>query len=135
MAMTDTSPVRLNYLPQDDPALCTYSSMCNLPAGSTAGCYANQDTMYPNNDQFCGYVKNGTLFSAPGCCRVACPSASCPSVKASVPQPLPPRAKIDKSVPYTGETQSVPIPMSSPFVMPKLALLMILIFLILLVAG
>jgi hypothetical protein len=58
---------------------------CVLPPGAKALCYANAGTKNPNSDQFCGYVQNGFLYAAKGCCTPACPTSECPSVPPKPP--------------------------------------------------
>lgn len=53
---------------------------CVLPPGTKPLCFATSGTKKPDSDQFCGYIQNGFLYAAKGCCTPACPTTDCPGV-------------------------------------------------------
>ena len=131
---TDTSPVTFRYAARDDPALCTKKT-CKLPPGVTAACYANEDTLFPNQDQFCGYVQDGVMYGAPGCCDPPCPSDDCPSIQPRLPAPFPPRTSVDKSAKKSPETAKRTSNVPTLFALTTFATLILIAFLVLLVSA
>ena len=131
---TDTSPVTFRYAARDDPDACT-TKKCDLPSGVTAACYANQDTLFPNQDQFCGYVQDGVMYGAKGCCDPPCPSDDCPSIKPRIPAPFPPRTSVDKSAKKSPETVKTTGDEPTLFYMSRFVTLILIAFLVLLVSA
>lgn len=111
--------------------ICDTSSTCKLPAGATPACYATPDTKYPNYDQFCGYVKDGVVYGAPGCCTKSCPGPCNPDVSPSDPMPLPFDTTVDESVKRASPTPKSP----GTFSIPTFMMLILLTFLILIAAA
>jgi hypothetical protein len=112
--------------------ICGTPSTCKLPAGATSACYATPDTKYPTRDQFCGYVKDGVVYGAPGCCAKVCPGPCHPDVSPRDPTPLPFDTKIDETVKSTSPTAATKDP--GLFSIPTFTMLILLAFLIL-IAG
>ena len=72
-------------LGQEESYCKSPSKPCILPPGAKPLCFANKGTKNPNGDQFCGYIQNGYLYGAKGCCTPACPTANCPSISPKPP--------------------------------------------------
>jgi hypothetical protein len=110
---------------------------CVLPPGAKPLCFANAGTTNPNGDQFCGYIQNGFLYSAKGCCTPACPNADCPSVA-----PRPPTGTVPIDIELSPELvkeqsskQTIVQQESGMLPLPKLVKLMLLILAILVVSA
>ena len=89
MGQTDTSPSQFIYSKSDDPILCATTGCTGVPKGVKPACYATQDSDYPKQEQFCGFVQDNVLYGAQGCCDPPCPSNLCPSIQPRTPSPLP----------------------------------------------
>jgi hypothetical protein len=104
---------------------------CTLPPGAKPLCYANSGTTNPKADQFCGFVQNGTLFAAQGCCTPACPNPRCPDVPPADPTGVIPD-DVDLSDEIKAQSSGEP---SSGAKLPKLALLLLITLSFLLVCA
>ena len=106
---------------------------CVLPPGAKALCYANAGTKDPNGDQFCGYIQNGFLYAAKGCCTPACPTTDCPSVP-----PKPPTGVLPFDVELSPELvkeQATVIKDTGMLPVPKLVKLILVILAMLVVSA
>jgi len=99
---------------------------CVLPVGAKPLCFANGGTTNPNGDQFCGYIQNGFLYSAKGCCTPACPNADCPSITPKPPTGVLP-TDIELSPELVKEQSSKHTVVQQQMALPKLVKLMILL--------
>lgn len=106
---------------------------CVLPPNTKPLCYANAGTKNPNGDQFCGYIQNGFLYAAKGCCTPACPSTDCPSVPPKPPTGVLP-VDVEPSPELVKEQSSRPIEPENA-ALPKLVKLMLLILSMLIVSA
>ena len=116
----------LHYDERDDPKVCIFTNDKTTCPRVTA-CYSNDDE-YPNDNQFCGYLKDGTLFAAPGCCNPVCPSEHCPVLKNTKHDP-PAQVPPGTVKPKKNDTKVK----AEPF--PKLLKMLLIILAILLVSA
>jgi hypothetical protein len=79
---------------------------CILPPGARPLCFARSDTNQ-TSDQFCGYIQNGMVYSAKGCCTPACPSFDCPRVPPTNPTGVVPPG-VEKSPELIREQERYP---------------------------
>jgi hypothetical protein len=105
---------------------------CVLPPGAKPLCYANKNTTDPNGDQFCGYIQNGFLYAAKGCCTPPCPSENCPNVPKRPPTGTIP-FKVELS-PELVKEQTVAVQQESGN-LPKLVKLMLILLSMLVVSA
>ena len=108
------------------------SKPCILPPGAKPLCYANKGSKNPNSDQFCGYIQNGMLYGAEGCCTPACPSANCPNIN-----PTPPTGVLPFDVELSPEliTEQKTAQTSKTLTFPKLVKLILVLLSMLVVSA
>ena len=125
-------------LNQEDASCKPPVTKCIVPPGAKPLCYANAGTtpLTVNSDQFCGYIQNGFLYSAKGCCTPACPNKNCPDVAPTPPTGVLP-FNVERSPELVTEQETVQEVQTTngmlPF--PKLVKLMLVLLCMLVVSA
>jgi hypothetical protein len=124
-------------LGSDDRHCVAPLKRCILPPGARPLCFATTGTTDPNSDQFCGYIQNGLVYSAKGCCSPVCPSVDCPGVPPAPPTGVVPPG-VERSPELIREQERNPTltkEQSKPMTVSRFAQLILLLLAILVVSA